>query len=125
MPFALTWKDRSLLVEFTGVTTLDDGKQVTDAWVGDMRFESCAYVLCDYRKIEEIAYSERDLKVGAAYNKAAVDCVSHSGVRIAYVVESPAMEAILRRFIDFTDERWERKIFPDMESAEAWCREVL
>ncbi|MBS1186442.1 MAG: hypothetical protein H6R04_460 [Burkholderiaceae bacterium] len=61
MPYRIQWEEHGILLERTGVVTLEDFQQITAQLTGDERYDSIRYLLCDIRNeecVDEVAYAE-------------------------------------------------------------------
>lgn len=121
MPYRTTWEKRGILWEFYGDVTAQEIEDANDEFYSDGRSDTAKYQIIDALKVTSVEWSERDIKVIAAYDLGAAHVIKN--LKVAYVAVDEEFTVKLEKYIDISrklNSSWQFKGFQEMSSARAW-----
>ena len=121
MPYRTTWEKHGIMWEFYGDVTAQEIEDANDAFYSDERSDTAKYQIVDATKVSSVEWSERDIKVIAAYDIGAARVIKN--LKVAYVAVDEEITGKLEKYIDISrklNSSWQLKGFQNFSSAKAW-----
>ncbi len=124
MPYRMIWEEHGVLWEYYGAVTAPEIEEANDAFYRDPRSDAARYQLVDTLEVTHVEWSDRDIKVTAAYDLGATSLVRN--VKVAYVATDPVIIGMMEQYVELSirfNSSWKFQGFRDMKSARAWLAE--
>lgn len=122
MPYRTHWHARGILWEFYGEVTAQEIEDANKEFYADARSERTTYQIVDVRQVSSLVWSDRDIKVMAAYDLGAESTIK--GVKVAFVGGDDDIMAKLEQYADLSrrmNSSWKFKGFHTIERASVWA----
>jgi len=123
MAYTITWSDKGIIWEYSGVMTGEDLINSNLEIFGDERFDDLRYQIADLTRVEAIDINEIHIRKMAYLDLAAAR--SNPNIRVAVVSSSEATAQIGESYANYSKEKspWKTKIFSSLEEAQEWVLE--
>lgn len=122
MPYRTHWHARGILWEFYGDVTAQEIEDANQEFYADARSERSTYQIIDVRQVSSLTWSDRDIKVTAAYDLGAESTIKK--VKVAFVAVDDDIMAKLEKYADISrrlNSSWQFKGFDTIERASVWA----
>ncbi|MBS1170799.1 MAG: hypothetical protein H6R01_1717 [Burkholderiaceae bacterium] len=122
MPYRIHWEEHGILLERTGIVTLEDFQQITAQVAEDERYESLRYLLCDTRNEEcadEASYDELSEILAAFMSRLFIE----RNFAVADVVSGQAWARRSEHYAALAAHPF--AVFTSMEEARNWVDDYL
>ncbi|MAT97040.1 MAG: hypothetical protein CL608_07855 [Anaerolineaceae bacterium] len=121
MPYQTTWEKHGIMWEFFGDVTAQEIEEANDEFYRDGRSDTAKYQIIDALRVTSVEWSERDIKMIAAYDIGAARVIKN--LKVAFVVVDKEFTDKLEKYMDISrklNSSWQFKGFQDMNNARAW-----
>ncbi len=121
MPYQTTWESRGVVWEFYDHVSAQEIEAANDEFYVDERSDLAKYQIIDASKVTSVEWSERDIKMIAAYDIGADSVIKN--LKVAYVTVDEEIAEKIEKYIDVSrrlNSSWQFRGFTDMDSARSW-----
>lgn len=123
MPVHLTWEQHGLYRLFTDSVTSDLLVRIKEANIGDERFDTVHYTICDFSRVREFSWNSGDLDYLSALDRATA--LYRPDVCVASVTTDDGIASAMRSLRDSGVSPYPRGVFASVPQARAWIAAQL
>lgn len=123
MPVHLTWEQHGLYRRFTDPVTSALLVRIKEENIGDERFDTLHYTICDFSGVSDFSSRSEDLAYLCALDKATA--LYRPGICIASVAPDERIASVMRSLRDSGVSPYPRGVFRSVEQARAWISSRL
>lgn len=119
MAYTLIWEENGVYCRFTGLLSAEEIIQCSNEISGDIRFDDIKYQLIDILDVTELAIKTIDVRVVAAYDRAAA--LTNPKVKCALVTIDKDANILFGVYQnEILKSPWEGLSFTTIKEARAW-----
>ncbi|TBW29194.1 hypothetical protein [Gramella sp. KN1008] len=125
MPYKTTWEANGIVWRFYGDVTAEEIEAANDEFYRDERSDISTYQIIDVLEVNDVEWTDMDIKEMAAQDKGASLLLNR--IYVAYISNKEAVTHVLEKYIEISqmlNSSWKFKGFTDMESARDWLKKA-